>query len=409
MGGLLLALTVTLVLALLSSACAREVAVKPPEASRDSSGVRGEAAQRALDRLRSALADGSRQDVIDQAAEPSRESLGWVYDNTAALRVTGLTMRYVDEATGPDEGQRARFGKDAWVGTVDVTYAYAGFDQDPARIETEVVFVPDGSGARIGAFGGADARTPLWLVNRLSVVRTARTLLLVSGDSAARYPALLSRAVRQVNRVLTDWTGPVVVEVPESRGQLDAVLQAAPGQYDNIAAVTTTADGSLAPGAPVRIFINPTVFDKLKDRGAQVVISHETTHVAVDAPFASMPTWLLEGFADYVALAHAGVPVSLAAGQILRRIRAKGLPDRLPTTADLDPAATGLGATYEEAWLACRFLASKYGEAKLVAFYGSVNGGASAAEAFRSALGTDQTAFVAAWRRDLARLAGVAG
>ena len=31
-------------------------------------------------------------------------------------------------------------------------------------------------------------------------------------------------------------------------------------------------------------------------------MSHEATHVATDATFASMPTWLLEGFADFVAL-----------------------------------------------------------------------------------------------------------
>ena len=44
-------------------------------------------------------------------------------------------------------------------------------------------------------------------------------------------------------------------------------------------------------------------------------MSHESTHVATDAPFATMPTWLLEGFADFVALDHAGVPVEKAAGK----------------------------------------------------------------------------------------------
>ena len=92
--------------------------------------------------------------------------------------------------------------------------------------------------------------------------------------------------------------------------------------------MTTTADGSLSPDAPVRVFVNPTVFGRLKARGAQVVMSHETTHVATGATFTSMPTWLLEGFADFVALDHAGVPVDLAAGQILARIRKQGVPNR---------------------------------------------------------------------------------
>ena len=234
-------------------------------------------------------------------------------------------------------------------------------------------------------------------------------MVAVAGTSAGRYPRLVAGAVRQVSRVLPEWKGALLVEVPESREELDAALQSQPGQYDNIAAVTTTADGSLAPGAPVRVFVNPIVFGRLKDRGAQVVMSHEATHVATGATFASMPTWLLEGFADYVALDRAGVPVDLAAGQILARIRKEGLPDGLPTSEDLDPTANGLGATYEEAWLACRFLAQEYGGPAMVRFYRTVSDGASTQEAFRSVLGTTQRAFVAEWRADLGRLAGVTG
>jgi hypothetical protein len=109
-----------------------------------------------------------------------------------------------------------------------------------------------------------------------------------------------------------------------------------------------------------------------------------------------------------VALDGAGVPVGLAARQILARIRKEGLPRGLPTTADLDPTANGLGATYEEAWLACRFLAQEYGADGLVRFYRKVAAGSSTQEAFRSELGTTQRMFVAQWRADLARLAGVA-
>jgi hypothetical protein len=167
-------------------------------------------------------------------------------------------------------------------------------------------------------------------------------------------------------------------------------------------------DGSLASDAPVRVFVNPTVFGRLKERGAQVVMSHEATHVATEATFTTMPTWLQEGFADFVALDDAGVPVGLAAGQILERIRKEGLPRRLPTSGDLDPTASGLGATYEEAWLACRFMAQKYGVDRLVRFYRTVSAGASTQEAFRSELGTTQRMFVTQWRKDLARLARVA-
>jgi hypothetical protein len=318
-------------------------------------------------------------------------------------------MRYVDEAAPLDQRDQVELGPNAWRGTVQLSYRYDGYDQSPARMETTVTFVPTGDGVRIAGFGGGDVRTPLWLTERLTVVRTPRTLLAVGAPSAGRYPRLVAGALRQVGRVLPDWHGKLLVEVPETQDELDAALQAEPGEYDNIAAVTTSADGSLASGAPVRVFINPEVFGRLKERGAQVVMSHETTHVATGATFTSMPTWLLEGFADFVALDHAGVPVDLAAGQILARIRKKGLPDGLPTTEDLDPTANGLGATYEEAWLACRFLGQEYGARAMVRFYRTVNDGSSTQDAFRRVLHTTQARFVTRWREDLRRLAGVAG
>ncbi len=390
------------------TACERDVEITPPQAPRDVAGQRAEQAQVTLDRLVRALRSGSRTGAEATATDASRSLLARVHDNAEALHLTDLSMRYVDEGTPLGAEQQTELGPDAWRGTVQLSYRYAGFDESPARLETSVAFVPSSTGVGIASFGDAGSRTPLWLTGPLSVVRTGRTLVAVAGASAGRYPALAAGAVRQVSRVLPAWHGRLSVEVPGSRDQLDAAVLAQEGQYDNIAAVTTTADGSLVPGAPVRVFVNPEVFGKLKRRGAQVVMSHEATHVATDATFASMPTWLLEGFADFVALDGAGVPVDVAAGQILRRIRKHGLPDALPSSQDLDPTANGLGATYEEAWLACRFLAQEYGARGLVRFYRTVDGGTAATRAFRAELGTSERAFVRRWRADLARLAGVA-
>lgn len=403
------ALLLILALLLGGSACSQDVTIQPPRPTA-ATAARGALAQGALDALEQVIGSGTRQDAESLATPGAAVQLGTVLTNAAALGITDLDLRYVDEGPTLSEAEQALFGAGAWRGTVDLTYGYRGFDQNPARVETDLVFVPQGDGVLLGPFGGGnDVRTPLWLVDDLAVVRTARTLVAVAGGTAGRYPGLVAEAVREVQRVLGSWRGKLVVEVPESGAQLDAALQATPGQYANIAAVTTTADGALDPAAPVRILVNPTVFGKLRPRGAQVVMTHEATHAALAAPFATMPTWLLEGFADYVALDRAGVPVSLAAGQILRKVRKEGLPDGLPTSADLSPTANGLGATYEEAWLACRFLAEKYGAAKILAFYRAVDSGASASEAFKSVLDTTEGRFVADWRRDVARLAGVAG
>lgn len=367
-----------------------------------------ETAQRALDHLVRALKTGSRAQTVAVAAPSEGQLLGWIHHNAAALRIRGLSMRYLGDGAPVSVGEHSVLGPRAWRGEVQVGYRYDGLDQGPAHVRTSAVFVPTAHGAWIASFGAPGDRAPLWLVDRLSVVRTPVSLLAVAGGPPGRYPALVSRALRQVQQVLPTWRGPLLVEVPRTRAQLDAALQAQPGQYDGIAAVTTTADGSLDPEAPVRVYVNPRVVIGLEDRSAQIVITHEAVHVATGAALTSTPTWLREGFADFVALDRAGVPLRLAAGQILPRIRRHGLPPGLPTRHDLETAASGLGAAYEEAWLACRFLAQEYGVKRLTLFYDIVSGGASTQDTFGSVLHTTQAAFVARWRRDLSRLAGVA-
>ncbi len=388
--------------------CGGDVDLTPPQARTQAPVDRADGAQRVLEELERALASGTRADAVATAAPGAEDVLGRVHGNAEKLALGDLDLRYVAEGSALDGSGPGEDSEDVWRGTVQLAYRYAGFDRAPSRVETSVVFLATPDGVRIASFGG-EGRTPLWLAAPLSVVRTPRSLVAVAGPGPGRYPGLVRGAVSQVSRVLPDWRGRLVVEVPATREQFDAAVVAGPGEYDNIAAVTTTSDGSLAPDTPVRVFVNPSVFDRLRARGAQVVMSHEATHVASEATFASMPTWLLEGFADYVALDGAGVPVATAAGQVLARIREEGLPDGLPTSADLDPSAGELGATYEEAWLACRSIGEAYGTRALVRFYRSVDGGASTQQAFRTVLDTSQRAFVERWRADLARLAGVAG
>src|SRR4029079_112572 len=111
--------------------------------------------------------------------------------------------------------------------------------------------------------------------------------------------------------------------------------------------------------SPVHVFVNPEVFDMLRPTGAQVVLSHEAAHVATDAARSTVPPWLLEGFADYVALRDVDLPVTTSAAQIIRQVRRDGVPDALPGAAEFDTATTHLGATYESAWLACVLLAER--------------------------------------------------
>ncbi len=401
-------LAVLLCLAPLLAGCAHEETIRPPKPPADNTNARAAAATRTLDALASAVRSPRSGDPGRLAAPGGSGVVRGFVRNAHALGVRDLSLRYVDGGIGAVTGaQERRFGGRAWVGAVEAGYRLSA-DPGSTHMEVAFTFVADHGRARILSVGGHGDRSALWMRGPVTLARHGHATVIDAGRDAARYGRLARHAVADVRRVLPDWHGRLVVEVPHSEHELDSLLQADSSTYQNIAAVTTSVDGTLVRGTPVHVFINPPVFGTLEPKGAQVVLSHEATHVATGATFTHMPTWLLEGFADYVALDHAGVPVNVAAAQVLRRIRRHGPPHHLPTAKDLNPTAHGLGATYEEAWLACRYLSRQYGEHALVRFYRSVSGGTSLARALE-ALGTSTGRFTRSWTHHLVGLARSAG
>lgn len=373
--------------------------------------TRADHAAALLGDLTRALQDGTRREALSLAApgEPSaRQELGFIFDNAQDLGVADLSLRFVDEAAGslsPEE--RRTFGRKGWVGDVALRWSIGGYDQRAGSMETSFTFVDTPDGVAFGSTADDAGRpAPLWLLEDLAVERSGRALVAVADqDELQRYARLAAEAVRDVRAVLPQWRGRLVVEVPTGAQQLGRMLDAEPNTYASIAAVTATVDGSLSTGSPVHIMVNPEVFADLGEEGSQIVMSHEATHVAVDAATTSMPLWLLEGFADYVALARTDLPVSVTASQILAEVRRNGPPKRLPGKEEFDPSNKLLGTSYEAAWLACRLLAEEYGEKRLIAFYQSVDEGSSLDAAFDE-LGTTEKAFTRQWRDYLRELAG---
>lgn len=338
----------------------------------------------------------------------SARLLGEVVANAESLAVADFSLRYVDEvgAVAPDG---------TWSAAVEASWRFDGYDDEAAREEVLVGFGPapdseadPGAGVVVTALGGGERRTPLWFTGALEVRATPESLVLVDG-SAQQADVISARAVAAVpvvRRVLEAWDGPLVIEVPESGAQLDTLLAATPGTYAAIAAVTATLDGSSAPGSPIHVFVNPAVYDGLEPVGAQVVISHEATHVATRAPLRPVPVWLLEGFADYVALRDVELPLSTTAGQVIEQVRRDGPPEALPDRVDFEGTSVGLGAAYEAAWLVCATLADLAGEDALVATYERVSDGEDLGDVLRAEAGLTQAQLTRAWRERLAGLAG---
>lgn len=388
-----------------------ETAVLPSTPSESPGASREAAAAELLIDLVDALQDGDAVRLRELAA-PTREARREIADlaaNVRNLELVDLTMRYLDENEGRAvSGLPPRLRDGAWVGDVQLSWRLADHDESPANLEVGLAFVETDDGAAfVSARGGWGKQTPLWLLHRLAVVESRRTLVMAAGgvEEARRYDAMARRAVRDVGKVLPGWRGSVVVAVPESQRDITRVLDTS-SSYGGIAAVTAPVDGSLAASAPTRIFLNPAVFGPLGREGAQIVMSHEAAHVATDAAVSTMPTWLLEGFADYVALAYTDLSVDVAASQILSQVRRDGPPKQLPSEADFESENRHLGASYEAAWLAARLIAEQYGERRLIAFYEQADRDGGTDAAFREVLGTTQRKLTAAWRDELRELAG---
>jgi hypothetical protein len=367
----------------------------------------GEAAQ-ALSALEDAVESGDA--AAARALAPADDTaagdlLAAVVGNAEALRVDDLSMRYVDVTGAPADDGR-------WSAAVDVTWRFAGYDDNAARAEVVVTFASDDAGVAIAGVGGGDRVAPLWMAGPVTVRRTPDVLVLVSDTGAAaervaeRYLRLGRAARPVVRRVLPRWDGGLVLEVPSTQAELDRTLAAEPGEYGGVAAVTAAPDLSNAPGAPVHVFLNPAELDRLRSLGAQVVVSHEATHVATDATSSgSVPQWLLEGFADYVSLRDVDLPETRAAAQVIAQVRESGPPRALPGATEFDASTGHAGAAYEAAWLACRVLADRGGEDALVRFYDDLGDGVPLAQALRDSFAWTEAELLRAWRTRLSELA----
>lgn len=365
--------------------------------------VDADAAAASLDALRRAVVQGDRGAASALAPDGDAATariLSAIVANARSIPVQGFRLRYIDETS-------AASADGAWAAAVATTWRFQGVDAAPSHAEVNFRFRRNGDGVDIVGVGGGDLRTPVWLSGPLTVRRSTDTLVLDAGAAgrAAGYEQRARVAVADVRKVLPQWRGDLVVEVPAGSADLDSALNAPPGEYAGIAAVTSSTDGSTAPGAAIHVFINPTIYDRLGATGAQVVMSHEAVHVATEAPNSVIPQWLLEGFADYVALRDVDLPFSVTAGQIIRQVRRDGAPRGLPGPAEFGTADSHLGAAYESAWLACVVLADRAGEAALVAFYAALDQGADLADELVARIGWTEQAFVTAWRQRLAELA----
>ncbi|NNN31592.1 hypothetical protein HLK59_14710 [Streptomyces sp. S3(2020)] len=350
--------------------------------------------QRLLDRRSAAVLDR------DRAAFRKTGDLDW-FENARGVPFAAwayrLTALHREGATATAE--------------VELSYRIQGYDNAPVRADRTLTLSLDASGQWYvdTEKPAEEAAEQLWDQGEVAVVRGEHSLVLGAEQSTEvlhSYADLADHAVPAVSAAWgTDWSRHVVVLVPNSLDGMAGLLGSPASSYRGIAAVTTGETGAPASAPADRIIVNPDAYGVLGEVGKQVVLTHETTHVATRAhTSAATPLWLSEGYADFVGYLGSGRSPVQAAPELWRAVTDGRTPAELPEDADFGFSgdATELAQAYESGWMACRMVADRWGEPKLREFYQAVGAHKQRAGAVEGALervlGTNLEDFTARWR-----------
>jgi hypothetical protein len=263
-------------------------------------------------------------------------------------------------------------------------YRIAGFDRTATDLRQYPTFVDRGGHWYLGSLSDFKSEhnvssTDLWDYAPVRVVRRPAVLVLGPPSEVGTMSTVAEQmhaAIPKVDRVVgRHWARRVVVLVPSTQREM-GLLADDHRNLDQIAALTSSEIGTVhGRTSPVgdRVTLNPHNWSKLGDLGSSIVLTHELTHVATRTETGpSTPTWLSEGFADYVGFLDTGIPTVLVAAELATRVRAGHAPRRLPGDHVFERGGASLPVAYESGWLACRLLAQRYGQSRLVRFYREV-------------------------------------
>ncbi|MEV6198312.1 hypothetical protein AB0M19_38710 [Streptomyces sp. NPDC051920] len=356
--------------------------------------------QRVLDRRAAAVLDR------DDAAFRSTGAAAGTGQGLANLRDVPLSAWSYRLADLSRSGDRA-------TARAELRYRIAGYDAAPVTVDRTLRLTRAGGTWRVAsdkpAGKGGDQ---LWDEGTVTAVRGEHSLVLGVGQSGERLRAFAGLADRAVPAVSdawgTDWSRHVVVLVPKSLEGMAGLLGAPASGYRGIAAVTTGEAGGPAKAPADRIIVNPDAYGVLGELGKQVVLTHETTHVATRAhTTAATPLWLSEGYADWAGYRGTGRAVGQVAPELQRAVAEGDVPAALP--GDEEFGFTGdadrLARAYEGGWMACRMIADRWGEVRLNDFYRAVGDhgkrAGSVEDALRKVLRTTPEQFTESWQQYL--------
>jgi len=301
----------------------------------------------------------------------------------------------------------------------EIRYAIKGFDDKPTSLAQTPTFVQRGSNWYFASFtdyakAGNPSSPGIWDFGPLRIVRTGNVLVIGHPQSLSvmrEIAGITAAAIPKVTAVWgRRWSRKVVVLVPSTQRELGDIV----GDDEDLSqiAALASAEVTTCPAAPNpvggRIAINPHNWPTLSSLGRRIVLTHELTHVATRADTNScMPSWLIEGFADYIGYQQTPpLPVRIIDSELAAEVRAGRVPTSLPPNRDFDGTSKRLAQAYEGGFLACRLIASMVGQRGLVRFYIAVGTSHETpvhamAAAMRSILHLTPAQFTVRWQQFL--------
>lgn len=346
-----------------------------------------------------------------------------IYRNLVALQPARLDFTATGLKRSVSASRQRVLGSASFAAQVLITWQLSG-DRLASEHLVWMSFVPDGSsksrwaGVTDGPSEADPSALPIWWLEPVTVSRSNGNVVLagagMSGSTwlarakiaTANVRSRLSRSSDGVPAPGRAWDGHLVLEIPTTQSQFEQIVGAAPGSDTQLAAVTFP-DATDARIAPMRIMLNPEVMSVESELGIDIVLTHETTHVATRSPASPAPLWLVEGYADYNAYASYPQAQASARAELYRSVRNAGAPKTPPGNEQFSPQAKQLNLIYAQAWQLCVYLAAHGGQGKLNAFYASVDRSpdADVDGALHTVYGLGQSELMSRWDQALTEAA----
>lgn len=226
-----------------------------------------------------------------------------------------------------------------------------------------------------------------------SAAHPSGDLVLTSGLPPDRTDTIAATARRALADVESWWGAgsvprPLLLQLPADAAQFQEVTGVRSAEVPAVV---------MGTGDERRVVLHPDAVPRLTDAGLQAVLTHEVSHLAMDAGQA--PWWLVEGMAEYTAHRASALDPVVIAGTGLDGVRSGVLPTEWPT-----PVPEDRWQGYTLAWLACHHLAQRHSERALMSTFTRIAAGEEPDVVFRDEFGVSQDEALEGYRQWLVEL-----